>query len=63
LLRNQASRSAPSEGLSPSANEGINDDDEAARLVRDSFMPQLEKVAGFVRVAHSAFDIGPQPAS
>jgi len=28
--------------------EGINDDDEAARLVRDSFMPQLEKVAGFV---------------
>ena len=28
--------------------EGINDDDEAARLVRDSFMPELEKVAGFV---------------
>ena len=28
--------------------EGINDDDEAARLVRDSFMPQLEKVAGFI---------------
>ncbi len=28
--------------------EGINDDDEAARLVRDSFMPQLEKVPGFV---------------
>ena len=28
--------------------EGINDDDEAARLVRDSFMPQLEKVQGFV---------------
>ena len=26
--------------------EGINDDDEAARLVRDSFMPQLEKVQG-----------------
>jgi hypothetical protein len=28
--------------------EGINDDDEAARLVRDSFMPQLEKVQGFI---------------
>src|ERR1700750_3066774 len=28
--------------------EGIVDDDEAARLVRDSFMPQLEKVKGFV---------------
>jgi hypothetical protein len=28
--------------------EGIRDDDEAARLVRDSFMPQLEKVPGFV---------------
>ena len=28
--------------------EGISDDDEAARLVRDSFMPQLEKVRGFV---------------
>ena len=28
--------------------EGINDDDEAARLVRDSFMPQLEKVPGFI---------------
>jgi hypothetical protein len=28
--------------------EGITDDDEAARLVRDSFMPQLEKVRGFV---------------
>ena len=28
--------------------EGIIDDDEAARLVRDSFMPELEKVAGFV---------------
>ena len=28
--------------------EGIVDDEEAARLVRDSFMPQLEKVAGFV---------------
>jgi hypothetical protein len=28
--------------------EGINDDDEAARLVRDSFMPQLEHVPGFV---------------
>ncbi|HLM17781.1 MAG TPA: hypothetical protein VK549_08165 [Acidimicrobiia bacterium] len=28
--------------------EGINDDDEAARLVRESFMPQLEKVEGFV---------------
>jgi hypothetical protein len=28
--------------------EGIHDDDEAARLVRDSFMPQLEKVQGFV---------------
>ena len=28
--------------------EGITDDAEAARLVRDSFMPQLEEVAGFV---------------
>jgi hypothetical protein len=28
--------------------EGIIDDDEAARLVRDSFMPELEKVKGFV---------------
>jgi len=28
--------------------EGIVDDDEAARLVRESFMPQLEQVAGFV---------------
>ena len=28
--------------------EGIVDDDEAARLVRDSFMPQLETVPGFV---------------
>jgi hypothetical protein len=28
--------------------EGIIDDDEAARLVRDSFMPQLEKVPGFI---------------
>jgi hypothetical protein len=28
--------------------EGIIDDDEAARLVDNSFMPQLEKVAGFV---------------
>jgi hypothetical protein len=28
--------------------EGIKDDDEAARLVRDSFMPQLEKVQGFI---------------
>src|SRR5262245_39361306 len=28
--------------------EGIKDDDEAARLVRDSFMPQLEKVSGFI---------------
>jgi hypothetical protein len=28
--------------------EGIIDDDEAARLVRDSFMPQLENVPGFV---------------
>jgi len=28
--------------------EGITDDDEAARLVRESFMPQLEKVPGFV---------------
>ena len=28
--------------------EGITDDDEAARLVRESFMPQLETVPGFV---------------
>ena len=28
--------------------EGIIDDDEAARLVRESFMPELEKVAGFI---------------
>jgi hypothetical protein len=28
--------------------EGITDDDEAARLVRDSFMPQLENVRGFL---------------
>ena len=28
--------------------EGIIDDDEAARLVRDSFMPELEKVPGFI---------------
>jgi hypothetical protein len=28
--------------------EGIVDDDEAARLVRDSFMPQLEEVPGFI---------------
>jgi hypothetical protein len=28
--------------------EGIKDDDEAARLVRESFMPQLEKVQGFI---------------
>jgi hypothetical protein len=28
--------------------EGIIDDEEAARLVRDSFMPQLEKVQGFL---------------
>ena len=28
--------------------EGIVDDDEAARLVRESFMPQLEKVPGFL---------------
>jgi hypothetical protein len=28
--------------------EGIKDDDEAARLVRDSFMPQLENVKGFI---------------
>ena len=36
--------------------EGINDDDEAARLVRDSFMPQLEKVRGFV--AYDWMDAG-----
>ena len=28
--------------------EGITDDDEAARLVRESFMPQLEDVPGFL---------------
>ena len=28
--------------------EGIVDDDEAARLVRESFMPGLEKVPGFI---------------
>ncbi len=28
--------------------DGITDDDEAARLVRESFMPQLEEVRGFV---------------
>ena len=28
--------------------EGIVDDDEAGRLVRESFMPELEKVAGFI---------------
>ena len=28
--------------------EGITDDAEAARLVRESFMPQLENVSGFV---------------
>ena len=35
--------------------EGIIDDDEAARLVR-SFMPELEKVAGFV--AYDWIDAG-----
>ena len=28
--------------------EGITDDAEAARLVRDSFLPQLEHVPGFI---------------
>lgn len=28
--------------------EGITDDAEAARLVRDSFLPRLENVPGFI---------------